>query len=150
MKKTHEDFFNEKKPWSFFKDDILQHYLPPYFQKILATNKPITYIDGFAGKGLFDDGNPGSPIIALNAIDEALKKTKANDPKITCYFIENTFNEDLTKNLGDRPYVNIINGRFQDNIDSILSKIGIGNVFLYLDPFGVNVLDMRLKRVIYA
>lgn len=142
MKKNHADFFVQKKSWSFFKDDILHRYLPGYFQKILTTNKPVIYIDGFAGKGMFDDGNPGSPIIALDAIDAALCNTKAVDPRITSYFIESTFYSDLTENIGGRSNVNIYNGRYQDNIEIIFKQVGNGNLFMYLDPFGVTDLNM--------
>lgn len=143
MKKTHAEFFKEKKPWSIFKDEILKNYLVPYFQKILSTHKPLIYIDGYAGKGMFDDGNPGSPIIALNAIDEALIKTKAKNPRITSYFIEKEFSKDLTANLDGRQNINIIDGCFQDHVDDILKKVGNENVFLYIDPFGVRDLNME-------
>ena len=68
MSKKNDDFFKEKKIWSTVKDNLLGYYLQPYFSKILLTGKPIIYIDCFAGKGKFEDGNPGSPIIALDII----------------------------------------------------------------------------------
>ena len=55
MGKNTDDFFKEKKEWSKVKDDILGCYLKPYFTKIQYTKKEIIYIDGFSGKGKFDD-----------------------------------------------------------------------------------------------
>lgn len=67
MPKDNRNFFEKKKDWSEIKDTLLGAYLKPYFQKILMTKHPVFYVDCFSGKGRFDDGKPGSPIIALNA-----------------------------------------------------------------------------------
>ena len=68
MAKKNDDFFVEKKPWSEVKDQLLGCYLKPYIAKILHTRKPLIYVDCFAGKGKFDDGKQGSPLIALDLI----------------------------------------------------------------------------------
>lgn len=65
MAKNQRDFFKKKNEWSEIKDTLLRCYLPQYFQKLLVSGKPIFYIDCFAGKGKFDDGNDGSPLIAM-------------------------------------------------------------------------------------
>ena len=65
MAKKNNDFFVEKKAWSVVKDELLGCYFMPYVSKILHTYRPLVYVDCFAGKGKFDDGNPGSPLIAL-------------------------------------------------------------------------------------
>lgn len=70
MSKKNDDFYKEKKQWSKIKDRLLGCYLMPYLSKILATKKPVFYVDAFAGKGMFDDGNPGSPVIALEIISQ--------------------------------------------------------------------------------
>lgn len=58
-----KDFFKTKNPWSIYKDKLLFDYLTIFFQKILLNGYDTIYIDGFAGKGRFDDGEEGSPII---------------------------------------------------------------------------------------
>ena len=75
MAKKNDDFFKKKKQWSIVKDELLGCYLKPYFQKILHTNRDTVYIDCFAGKGVFEDGKPGSPLIALQIIQECLEQT---------------------------------------------------------------------------
>ena len=66
MAKKNDDFFDEKKEWSKVKDALLGNYFKPYIQKIMYTRKPIVYVDCFAGKGKFADGNPGSPFKNAN------------------------------------------------------------------------------------
>ncbi|TYZ27327.1 hypothetical protein FZ041_11590, partial [Selenomonas caprae] len=76
MSKKNDDFFIEKKPWSIVKDELLGCYLTPYVSKILHTHRPLVYVDCFAGKGKFEDGTPGSPIIAMDIFKNALSTTK--------------------------------------------------------------------------
>lgn len=89
MPKNNSDFFKKKKLWSEVKDQLLCCYLTPYFQKVLRTGKPIFYVDCFAGKGRFDDGEPGSPIIALDARKSCLSKTKSQRGSIEAFIIVN-------------------------------------------------------------
>lgn len=146
MSKINDDFFVEKKEWSKTKDKILGRYLVPYFQKVFALRKPVCYVDCFAGKGKFDDGNDGSPIIALKSLDSTFARSKHN-PIVSTYFIELNHGDSLENNVEDykhKPYqVDVIKGRFEDNIDSILDKHDSDTIFLYIDPYGIKALDVN-------
>ena len=136
---SKNDFFIDKKEWSKIKDELLKNYLKLYFSKVLTTNQPLCYIDCFAGKGLFDDGELGSPIIALNKSEEALENNNSKSAKISCHFIESKYGEELSYNVKDRDAV-VYSGKYEDNIEKIL-KTSIGkNVFLYVDPCGIKSL----------
>ena len=141
MAKKNDDFFVEKKIWSTVKDSLLGCYLSPYLAKVLFTQKPIVYIDCFAGKGKFEDGNPGSPIIALDIIKKSLLSTKANNYNIESNFIDLNYADDLRKNLLGYTNVNIISGKFEDNILQLLKNKRGCNVFLYIDPYGIKALQ---------
>ena len=142
MSKKNEDFFVEKKPWSKVKDELLGCYLKSYVAKILHTRKPLVYVDCFAGKGRFDDGQPGSPIIALEIFKQCLASTKLDgNARIGAAFIELNHAADLEKNLSTYSGVKIVSGTYEDTIESLLkSKVGC-NVFLYIDPYGIKSLD---------
>ena len=144
MSKKNDDFFKQKKDWSEVKDQLLGCYFKPYIQKVLHTRKPIAYVDCFAGKGKFEDGNPGSPIIALDTINECVSKTTMASSYIETTFIDLNYGEDLKKNLSGYPRVNIISGRFEDNIDGILQNKNGYNVFLYIDPYGIKALNCAM------
>lgn len=150
MSKNHKDFFKKKNEWSVIKDDLLGNYLPQYFQKLLTNRKPICYVDCFAGKGKFDDENIGSPLIALEAITKSMKLSKCNPSwdAIEMSFIElHHFNE-LKKNIdafqGAYCSKNIIGGKFEDNIQALLKQKKGYNIFLYIDPYGIEALDSDL------
>ena len=148
MSKKNDDFFEVKKPWSEVKDGLLGCYLKPYLQKVLRTGKPIVYVDCFAGKGVFKDGKPGSPIIALNMMRDCLAHTQVNRGGIKPYFIELNHASELSYNLSKYklPEGNIINGKYQDEIRTILLKNVGSNIFLYIDPYGIKDLNHRFFR----
>jgi three-Cys-motif partner protein len=144
MAKRNDDFFKEKKTWSEVKDELLGCYFKPYVSKILHTYKPLVYVDCFAGKGKFDDGKPGSPIIALDIINECISNTKMETINIQTCFIDLNYAADLENNLKEYPRKHIISGRFEDEIGKYLSDKEGSNVFLYIDPYGIKALQCSL------
>ena len=150
MSKDNTNFFKAKNDWSKIKDKLLGCYLTPYFQKVLVTGKPICYIDCFAGKGKFEDGNAGSPLIALQIREDCLGRTTRSNKcgAIQTWFIDMNHAAELTKNINsmspsyDRS--NIISGKYEENIESCLQNKRGYNVFLYIDPYGIKALDSTL------
>ena len=148
MAKNQRDFFKKKNEWSEIKDTLLRCYLPQYF--LLVSGKPIFYIDCFAGKGKFDDGNDGSPLIAMQIINERLgmsRISRKNNAIVPC-FIELNHAADLEQNLMLHPYQygtpQVVDGKFEDNIRGLLKDKRGYNVFLYIDPYGIQALDSQL------
>ena len=143
MSKPNYEFFNKKRQWSVVKDELLQCYLVPYFQKVLYTKRPIAYIDCFAGAGKFNDGKDGSPLMALKNIQQCLVQTKIVNPSIKSYFIEANHADLLRTNLNGYKNFEVINGKYEENILQILKSCVGQNIFLYIDPYGVKELDFN-------
>lgn len=143
-----KDFFREKKKWSFIKDDILDWYLTPYIEKILHTNKPLLLVDCFAGKGKFDDGNDGSPLIIAKKIKRIIDIGKHS--KIRGVFIEKKYGKYLKDNLNLYDNCQVIEGTFEDNFERVLKPNANENLFIYVDPYGIKALDfnrfLKLKQ----
>lgn len=133
------DFFKKKKEWSKIKDDILDYYLKPYISKILRTYRPLIIFDCFAGKGKFDDGNNGSPIIISERIKESIDNDFNSD--ITGIFIEKKYHKYLRVNLKDYDFTEVLQGSFEENMKKLLYLNSRYNVFMYLDPYGIKSLD---------
>jgi len=152
MSKNNDNFFAKKKIWSEVKDELLAYYLVPYFNKILRTGKPILYVDCFAGKGKFDDGKPGSPLMAIKSLETSLGQYHGNRaaPPVTMKFIELNHSKDLEANIPEPQLgmCEVITGRFQDQIAPLITKAvsthPSQNVFFYIDPYGVKVLNAAL------
>ncbi|MDD4083142.1 MAG: three-Cys-motif partner protein TcmP [Sphaerochaetaceae bacterium] len=167
---TTKKFFEEPKPqWSFVKDDLLRCYLRGYASKIFFTRKPVVYIDGFAGTGLFEaktvapridiqsEDIPscwGSPLIALKTLELSVKQSKVSNPKFYPIFIEKKYYAQLKASINNSQFSElnseIINGDFQNEISDILKKINGKsknfNLFCYIDPFGIRDLNMDLFK----
>lgn len=47
------------------KHDLLRRYLQAWLPILLARNTRVTYAEGFSGPGVYDKGEPGSPVVAL-------------------------------------------------------------------------------------
>ena len=148
MPKNNKSFFKIKNPWSEIKDQLLGSYLIPYFQKVLTKGQQIYYVDCFAGKGKFEDGKSGSPLIALQARDYCMSKTKNGRSRIDACFIDLNYENDLKVNLADFDTANgqitIIGGKYENKIAGLLSNKCGADVFLYIDPYGIKALDLGL------
>ena len=143
MSKTSE-FFQEKKKWSTYKDKLLKNYVPLYLSKILATNKDTLFIDGFAGKGIFDDGTIGSPIIVRDKIESAMQMSKY-PTKIIPIFIEynKKYAQELIESL-NRKWCYVRNADYKTEALSIIKRNKHRNIFLYADPFGIKHLQYEI------
>ena len=142
------DFFHEKRPWSKYKDLILDYYLEPYLQKIKNLRMPILVVDCFAGPGKFDDNQFGSPLI----IAEKLQKLYESGYKVAGLFIE------ANKELYKRLEINTRNltfpietryGNFSEFIDEISDLAKGHSVFVYLDPFKPSHLFFDQMHSVY-
>jgi three-Cys-motif partner protein len=73
------------------KHSILDKYLKTWISIRGSNSKKLAYIDGFAGKGSYNDGSPGSPIIAMidgqSQIDN-IHRGPGGLEKFLCFFIE--------------------------------------------------------------
>lgn len=150
MSKDNSHFFDKKSEWAVIKDSLLQCYLVPYFQKLLHSGKQICYIDCFAGMGKFLDGNPGSPLIALETRKKCLELSRLSlrQNAIKMAFIESDHANELASNIiqvdSKNDVTRVIQGKFKETINKLLINQAGRNVFLYIDPYGIKSLDMNL------
>ena len=143
--KSTNAFFEKKKQWSEIKDQLLRCYLMPYITKILMHGGPVRYIDCFAGAGRFEDGSEGSPLIALKEIRAGMETSFSKNKDVKLYFIEKEHAEALSDVLGGDPLIGgIIEGCFETELIPLAERFKGMNLFCYIDPFGVKVLDLNL------
>jgi three-Cys-motif partner protein len=118
----------------------------------------IFYIDGFAGPGEYEGGEPGSPIIALQAALEQASHIAA----MTFLFVE--AREDRIEHLKgqikkvDLPAqfrVEYQRGEFKDVVTSVLDRVDARGsrsspTFAFVDPFGIKGMPMALLHRILS
>lgn len=142
-------FFDEKRPWSKIKDEVLQAYLPPYLAKVAWTKRPIIVADCFAGRGRFDCGDPGSPLIIADAISRQL--SGGGGHQIKAIYIEKEFADELRKNLPPVGWVTVLPGDYEEKMEYFLTNYDAKdqNLFLYVDPFGIkSILFSHFEKIL--
>lgn len=142
------DFFKEKKPWSKYKDLILDYYLEPYLYKVATLGKPIVIVDCFAGPGKFDDGELGSPLIISNR----LKPLYDRGDDVLAFYIEShpILYERLKENTCDLEIpTRLRSGNFQDYIDEIHALATTHTIFVYVDPIKPKHLLFNDLKCVY-
>jgi len=144
MAQNSNNFFEEQKDWSKRKLAIVQQYLAG-FTKILgsSTTQPcVYYVDGFAGKGIYDDGAKGSPVLAVELAQDYRNNHKKY--KLNCINVEEDYGnfQNLEKSTTQfQGTIENFNGTFSSQIPTILQNIGNCPAFFFIDPFGVSDVD---------
>ncbi|MFG0251685.1 MAG: three-Cys-motif partner protein TcmP [Phycisphaerales bacterium JB038] len=134
-----ESFFESKREWSKRKDAILEYYLTPYLAKVAKLRRPIVIVDGFAGPGVFDDGNDGSPLIIAKALSEARDRGAA----VRLLAIESvpSLHERLRANLSSYEFAETRRSHFHEALPEIEQVSRSSTTFLYVDPYAICGLD---------
>ena len=141
------NFFEAKRPWSRYKDYLLRSYIEPYIPKVASLKRPILIVDCFAGRGRFDDGEPGSPLI----IAEAIERWRSKGVDVTGECIEadsENFHALCDVLRPHKDYCTPREGVFDDHLPELARRAQRNTVFLYVDPYMVKGLVFQhMKRV---
>ncbi|MGE7772306.1 three-Cys-motif partner protein TcmP [Viridibacillus arvi] len=168
-------FFTELQDHSEIKLSILEKYTIPWMRKIILNKygqKKCLLIDGFAGKGKYDNGEKGSPLIMIEAAVEFYNQALSNnwdEPEIFIFLNElNESNHDaLISNILSMGFetidnkifssqnctsINIVveNKTFEEFLTDILGQIKNGYSlipsFCFVDPFGFSSTPFNLIK----
>jgi three-Cys-motif partner protein len=151
----------ELKPHTRVKHELLRSYLDAWFP-ILAhrggVSKRLLFVDGFAGPGVYKDGEPGSPIVALNAI--ASTKVDLSHCEFVFLFVEANGErvESLNRQIAafmdahhDMPNVKIQveQSEFRNVAQKVLDRLDsegaqLAPTLAMVDPFGFGGVPMEL------
>jgi three-Cys-motif partner protein len=138
------------------KHYLLRRYLQAWLPIMSSWQGRLVLIDGFAGPGIYEDGQPGSPIIMLKAFLDHNARDRI-DAQLVYVFIEQdkrraaTLESEIAK-LGKLPSnvkVQVIPKPYEDAFSSVLDNIEqkgqkLAPTFAFLDPFGYSDAPMTL------
>jgi three-Cys-motif partner protein len=144
------------EPHTAAKHQILKGYLSAWLPIMSKYNKRLVYIDGFAGPGVYEQGEPGSPIIALQTFLGHSHRSHIT-AELVFIFIEDDEEraERLEKEieaLGTLPgqvNTHVIHGLFESEFTDVLDDIerrgaALAPTFAFIDPFGYAQAPMSL------
>ncbi len=155
-------------PHTGAKHVILKRHLDAWLPIMTQFNKQLLFIDGFAGPGRYEGGDPGSPIIALRAA-VLNKRFLAHPPtcKVLFRFIEKdptrvaSLRHELLAFEAEYPLPSwvsykVVHEEFAEYMQAALDsaaakKQRLPSIFAFIDPFGYSGLPMslisRIQRV---
>ena len=143
------------EPHTIGKHLVLKHYLEAWLPILTRWNQRVLFIDAFAGPGEYQGGEPGSPVIALDALTNhrALEQMRN---EISYLFIEKSpaRSRHLETVLGRRfarlpnnCRWEVKNSTFDETLKDVLDTIEqqrrqLAPAFVMIDPFGVSDTPM--------
>lgn len=145
------------QPHTAAKHVLLRRYLAAWFPIVGRYEAKINYIDGFAGPGQYDNGEDGSPMIALEAARSHYERgTLAHNVIVNFVFVEaeSQLAADLEQRVRQSKYpqqfrIKVKNGAFADEIGGILDELeekgrSLVPTFAFVDPFGFSGIPLTL------
>ena len=138
------------------KHEILEKYLKGWVTIMGKYHKRICYFDGFAGRGEYEGGFPGSPVITMRVGNDLKEYVE----EMVCFFIErdrdNFENLEVVteKEKKECPHCKIYNihGEFATVIEGLIKNVGpkLAPSFFFIDPFGFKGIPFKLIKDILS
>jgi len=158
--KTKRDFWETPEEHSKVKHFILKKYLDQWLPKLAQKWAQVAYIDAYAGRGIYKDGSPGSPIIALEAFKNHALNAKMKE--VLFFFLEPDDEAHASLDAELMNYEAPTNAKvqwerdtFQEFLESLIEFLrtergGTQNCppsFWFIDPFGLDVEMSSIREV---
>lgn len=136
---------------SVFKHAILRHYMPLFVAMVgsASTGRRMVVLDGYAGRGRYRNGDPGSAELILRAI-KSLRESR----EVLAYFVEKDPKDykDLAAVVGEYSRLGLLAkalpGEVEGHLDTVIAAATGYPLFLFLDPCGAVLPFDRLAAVL--
>ncbi len=131
------------QPHTKAKHAILRKYLEAWFPILNSGHRKLVYIDGFAGPGEYQGGEPGSPIVALSVVQNHTAELRG---EFHFLFVEKRADrfEHLQAMIDEQEFpsgykIKLFNDEFSRILEDVLGKREYNRtpIFAFVDPFGV-------------
>ena len=142
------------------KHRILTQYLHPWILILGNRSRSLAYVDGFAGRGRYANGELGLPLLVLDAMQRH-QATRNPAQQFTCHFVEQDKANfaNLKLEVESHPAVQsgqihcrLYNSSFAEASGAIITEIRRQGQpsFFFVDPFGYDDPIMDVLRQVLA
>jgi three-Cys-motif partner protein len=146
--------FSQVLEWSAYKHILLEHYLKVWCYKLGSAWRELAFVDTCAGAGKYEDGKPGSPLIAARFNDDPGMASRGTGITVYAFETGKEFYPELVANL--RPYATrtppravCSNESFFDHPEPILKATRALPTLFFVDPFGTDEVAVdRLAPIV--
>lgn len=138
------------------KHEVLRRYLSGWFPILGTSARRLLFVDGFAGPGEHVEGQAGSPLVALDCVQNYYRSKRMDGVSVNFLLIEKDPRRaaHLRQCIRDRPSVRgmtviALPGDFDSNTSRLLNAVDsyhrrLSPSFWLLDPFGVKGVTMEM------
>jgi len=135
-------FWDQPQGAAIFKHAVLDRYAPIFASKTgkFSPGGRVEILDGYAGRGWYEDGSPGSPARMIGTAQKL-----AGRRRIRCWFVEeNRRNYDaLVSGLADHGVSSDravpLFGTMAEHLHAVLEAAQGIPLFAFIDPFGIGL-----------
>jgi three-Cys-motif partner protein len=150
---TGGDYWADKALPSVFKHQLLKRYLPQFggMTGTQSRDKRVVYLDGYAGEGRYENGEPASAEIALRVASHHRAKHGLN---LECFFAEqqaksfSRLQEVVQTYRASGVQAHAHHGEVDGVLDDVVERAVREPLFLFLDPCGLCLPQDRLVDVL--
>ena len=149
-----ERFFTQRRLTSKLKHLVLQPYVKEFAYHLGSVRPVVYYVDGFAGRGVYEDGDvheDGSPLLIAKLAQQM--KGSQHPFDLRCLNVESNrkrFNDLEAATAPFRPEIveQNFHASFDDVIPEVLDRVAESPTFFFIDPFGTKgIAFARLSPV---
>ncbi|GAA0897901.1 MULTISPECIES: three-Cys-motif partner protein TcmP [Streptomyces violaceusniger group] len=149
---TSGTYWQGKALPSVFKHELLRRYIPPFggMTSRQSRDKRVVYLDGYAGEGRYESGEPGSAEIAMRVASYY----RSRGLNLSCFFVEEQAKsfERLLEVLQTYRARGVDARAHRGEVDGVLDDVVLRArgvpLFLFLDPCGLCLPMERLVDVL--
>jgi three-Cys-motif partner protein len=156
------------QPHTRAKHQMLDVYLKGWYPRLAKHSGEVLYFDGFAGRGRYTDGSPGSPFIALDALIRHTYLPQMISRRFSFYFVEatkenathlqqelDTYEEEVGGFAKHNVGVKVIVSTFERATRSLAGELRrtgqtLPPTFALIDPFGYSGLPMEAIAELFS
>lgn len=143
------------EPHTLGKHKVLESYMQAWLPIMTRWNGRALFIDAFSGPGEYTKGEPGSPVIALQALIGHRARIRMHNEMVFMFIEKDAARTDhlkevlseLEKALPSNCRYQVINSTFDETLTHVLDRIeqqqtNLAPAFVMIDPFGVSETPM--------
>ncbi|MEU8550503.1 three-Cys-motif partner protein TcmP [Streptomyces roseoverticillatus] len=150
---TGGEYWADKALPSVFKHELLKRYLPQFggMTGTQSYDKRVVYLDGYAGEGRYENGEPASAEIALRV---ASHHRSRHGLTLECFFAEpqpksfDRLHDVVERYRTGGVLAHAHRGEVDGVLDQVVKRAVREPLFLFLDPCGLALPQERLVDVL--
>jgi three-Cys-motif partner protein len=143
-----DQFWERQRLPGVFKHDLLRRYLPRFAGKTGSQAPGVVYLDGYAGRGRFQDGSPAS----AERILQIAEQQGAQGINYRLFFYErdpesfSTLDGVVGEYVARGAQAEAVDCEVIGGLDQVVDAAGGKPLFLFLDPCGLGIPFLVLTR----